>query len=89
MLEGLCETLKTIERRATLTAFDKIKEIEGERSLFRKLFLRQALCLSDLAQPRAELPAKSAHLSESSQSTSCRTPTQSVCISFTHTLSMW
>ena len=83
------EAFEAVEGRSALPALDEIEEVQGDGCLLRKLFLRQPLCQSDLAQPCAELLPKDAHLSESSRFGSRRTPTQSVCISFAHTLSVW
>ncbi len=61
-LQGARQPLQAVERGSTLAPFDEIEEIQGHGRFLRKLFLRQALRASDLAQPRAELLPKSAHL---------------------------
>jgi hypothetical protein len=89
LLKGFGKAFETVKGRATLAPLDEIEEIQRNGCFLRKLFLRQAAPLSDLPQPRPKLLPKSAHLCESSQFAFCRTPTQSVCISFAHTLSVW
>ena len=83
------EAFEAIKGGTSLPTLDEIEEVQRDRCLLRKFFLRQSLRQSEFAQSSAELLSKNAHLCESSRFGSFRTPTQSVCISFAHTLSMW
>lgn len=60
-LKGARQAFKAVKGGASLAPFDEIEEVQGNRRLLRKLFLRQVLRMSDLAQPRAELLPKCAH----------------------------
>jgi len=60
-LQGARQAFEAVERRPALAPFNEVEKVQGHGCLLRKLFLRQALLVSDLAQPRAELLPKSTH----------------------------
>lgn len=66
--QGVRQAFEAVEGWAALAAFDEIEEVQRYGCLLRKLFLRHAPRMPDLAQPRAELLPKSAHSFESSES---------------------